>query len=58
MPDSKAKQDLLKKLQIADEYKKLQSTLAKESDKVGEFKLNQKDQKQISKIKKQLNAGK
>ncbi len=56
MSDSKAKQDLLKKLQIAADYKKLHSTLAKENDKVGEFKLNQKDQAEISKIKKQING--
>ena len=52
-----AKKNLLKKLKIASEYKKMQSTLAKESDKAGEFKLKQKDKKQIYKIKKQLNGG-
>jgi len=58
MADSKAKQDVLKKLQIASKYKKIKTVLAKETDKVGEFKLKQNDQKEISKIKQKLNAKK
>lgn len=54
MADSKAKQEVLQKLRIASKYKKLHSTLAKETDKVREFKGKKKDQKEIDKIKKQL----
>ncbi|MFC1599798.1 hypothetical protein ACFL3T_02100 [Patescibacteria group bacterium] len=55
MADSKAKQDVLKKLQIASKYKKIKTVLAKETDKVGEFKVKQKDQKEIDEIKQKLN---
>lgn len=56
MADSKAKQDVLKKLKIASKYNKMQSILAKETDKIKEFKGKQKDQKEIAKIKQNLNA--
>ena len=54
MADSKAKQEVLEKLKIASKYKKLQSTLAKETDKVREFKGKQKDKIEIENIKKNL----
>jgi hypothetical protein len=56
MADSKAKQDVLKKLEIASKYKKMQSILAKETDKIKEYKGKQKDQKEITQIKQKLNA--
>lgn len=56
MAEKNLKQIVAKKLKLLADYQKLVQLLNKEGDKIEEYKGEQKDNTEISKIKAKLNA--
>jgi hypothetical protein len=54
MADKNLQKTVAKKLELLANHQKLVKLLNKEGDKVGEYKLGQKESKEIAKIKAKL----